>query len=114
MTRSNSSAPECKACNSFLPGTNKLTTTTEFLEFASSCTRCAVILKALDVLTDIRDPEFTELELERGGDLLPVGVVSIWLQSASTNAHEAGISVSRTVSEQIQHLYAFRYVRPKT
>jgi hypothetical protein len=55
--------PLCNICHHFEPGLSTSTPTADFLRF--SCLRCAIDLQVLDVVTDIRRPEFIAVELER-------------------------------------------------
>ncbi|KAM5360457.1 hypothetical protein ACJZ2D_013735 [Fusarium nematophilum] len=67
----------CQTCRDFQPGVVSETDPASFIRSAESCPRCAVILQALDAVTDIRRPEFTSLELECEGKWLPKGVVQV-------------------------------------
>lgn len=68
----------CKICEHFRPGLRSKTTPAAFIESAESgCPGCSLGLQVLDSVTDIRRREFTELELERGGDYLEPGVLEV-------------------------------------
>ncbi|CAM1509603.1 Fc.00g033420.m01.CDS01 [Cosmosporella sp. VM-42] len=91
---SNASSRECETCHLFRPGITSKTDPATFIRSAESCPCCAVVLQALDAVTDIRRPEFTELELERGGEWLPDGLIEIrCLQKGDYNPDELGKNV---------------------